>query len=142
MCYYVKKFIFKSCILLTICFCLVSSSCDVSGSFMTWILNSSVMFHHRWVDNKHLDVHRIKNRPSYVILQTIKMSVHLVVFYYLGAVEIWPNKRGDFWREWSDEIISIWWELLLRGGLKVKLWYFIRKWEITFIIWRKKKDMY
>ena len=108
---------------------------------MTWILNSSVMFHHQWVDNKHLDVHRIKNRPSYVILQTIKMSVHLVVFYYLGAVEIWPNKSGDFWREWSDEIVSIWWELLIRGGLKVKLWYFIRKWEITFItnVFEKKR---
>jgi hypothetical protein len=26
---------------------------------------------------------------------------NLVVFYYLGASKIWPDKRGGLWWKWS-----------------------------------------
>jgi len=35
---------------------------------------------------------------------------NLVIFHYLSASEIWPDKRDDLSWEWSDKRGDLWWK--------------------------------
>jgi len=44
---------------------------------------------------------------------------NLVVFYYLAAFEIWPDKRGGLEWEWPDKRGSLEWEWPYKKGTTV-----------------------